>query len=158
MTLRSNSQIMDDNHVKASDSTGDRPASSHSVKLPEFWPDNSAAWFALVESRFFMRDIKNEWTRYDQVVSSLSKEILHLVLNLVTSPPEEDPYTTLKEWLQSSHELTNYQRIEQLLTMDPLGTRKPSELLGHMLELCPAGEESSKLFAFHFLHCLPQEL
>ena len=27
-----------------------------------------------------------------------------------------------------------------------------------MLELCPAGEERSKFFAFHYLHRLPQEL
>ena len=136
----------------------DRPESTHTVKLPEFWPENSAAWFALAESRFRMKDIYDEWTRYDHVVSSLTKESLRLVLDLVTSPPEDDPYTTLKERLQSSHELTDYQRIEQLLAMDALGTRKPSELLAHMLELCPAGEETSKFFAFLFLHRLPQEL
>ena len=42
--------------------------------------------------------------------------------------------------------------------MDSLGSRKPSELLAHMLELCPAGKETTKFFAFHFLHHLPQEL
>ncbi len=64
----------------------------------------------------------------------------------------------LKARLLDSHQLTDYQRIEQLLAMDSLGARKPSELLAHMLELCPAGEETSKFFAFHFLHRLPQEL
>jgi hypothetical protein len=57
-----------------------------------------------------------------------------------------------------SHQLTDYQRIEQLLAMDSLGGRRPSELLAHMLELCPVGEERSKFFAFHYLHRLPQEL
>jgi len=134
------------------------PAPSQSVKLPEFWPENSAAWFALAESRFRMRNIFDEWVRYDHVVSSLSKDSLRLVLDLVTSPPEDDPYTTIKDRLQVSHQLTDYQRIEQLLAMDALGSRRPSELLAHMLELCPAGEETSKFFAFIYLHRLPQEL
>ena len=80
------------------------------------------------------------------------------MLDLVTSPPEDDPYTTLKEMLLCSHMLTDYQRIEQLLPLDGLGSKKPSELLAHMLELCPASEEMSKFFAFHFLHRLLQEL
>jgi hypothetical protein len=80
------------------------------------------------------------------VVSSLSKDSLRLVLDLVTSPPENNPYTTLKARLLDSHQLTDYQRIEQLLAMDSLGSRKPSELLAHMLELCPTGEETSKFF------------
>jgi len=61
------------------------PAPSQSVKLPEFWPENSAAWFALAESHFRMRNIYDEWVRYDHVVSSLSKDSLRLVLDLVTS-------------------------------------------------------------------------
>jgi len=149
---------MNDDQEEGAGSARDRPESSHTVKLPEFWPDNSAAWFALAESRFRMRDIYDEWSRYDHVVSSLSKDSIRLVLDLVTSPPEDDPYTTLKARLLDSHQLTDYQRIEQLLAMDSLGARKPSELLAHMLELCPAGEETSKFFAFHFLHRLPQEL
>jgi len=149
---------MNDENEEGAGSARDRPESTHSVKLPEFWPENSAAWFALAESRFRMRDIYDEWSRYDHVVSSLSKDSLRLVLDLVTSPPEDDPYTTLKARLLDSHQLTDYQRIEQLLAMDSLGSRKPSELLAHMLELCPAGEETTKFFAFHFLHRLPQEL
>jgi len=93
-----------------------------------------------------MRDIYDEWTHYNHVVSSLSKDSLRLVLDLVTSPPENNPYTTLKARLLDSHQLTDYQRIEQLLAMDSLGSRKPSELLAHMLELCPTGEETSKFF------------
>jgi hypothetical protein len=114
------------------------------VKLPEFWLENSAAWFALAESRFRMKNIYDEWVRYDHVVYALSWDSLRLVLNLVTSPPEDEPYTSIKESLQSSHQLTDYQRIEQLLAMDALGSRRPSELLAHMLELCPTREETSK--------------
>ena len=70
---------MNDNQEEASGFARDCPASSHSVKLPEFWPDNLAAWFALAESRFIMRDIYDEWSRYDHVLSSLSKDSIHHV-------------------------------------------------------------------------------
>jgi len=67
---------MNDDQEEAFGSTRDHPALSHSVKLPKFWPENSAAWFALAESRFRKKDIYDEWTRYDHLVSSLSKESL----------------------------------------------------------------------------------
>jgi hypothetical protein len=105
-----------------------------------------------------MRRIYDEWDRYDHVLSSLSKDSLRLIMDLITSPPEDEPYSELKARLLSSHQLTDYQRIEKLLSMESLGDRRPSELLAHMLEMCPAGEERSKFFAFHYLHRLPQEL
>jgi hypothetical protein len=137
-----------------------RRAATHnavpSVTLPPFWVDNPAAWFALAESRFRMKGIYEEWDRYDCVISALSKESLRMVMDVITAPPDDDPYLTIKDRLLSSHELTDYQRIEQLLAMDGLGSRRPSELLAHMLEVCPAGEERSKFFAFHFLQRLPR--
>jgi len=126
--------------------------------LPPFWGDNVAAWFASAESRFRMKRIYDEWDRYDIVVSALSKDDIRLVLDLVTAPPDDDPYTSLKARLLSTHVKTDYQRIEEMLAMDALGSMKPSQLLAHMLELCPADEERTKFFAYHFLHRLPQEL
>jgi hypothetical protein len=42
--------------------------------------------------------------------------------------------------------------------MEPLGGRKPSELLAAMLELCPRGHETSIFFTHLFLKRLPAEL
>ena len=135
-----------------------RMQATTSVTLPPFWPENAAAWFALAESRFRMKRVYDEWDRYDYTISSLSQDSLRLVMDVITSPPEDEPYTAIKTRLLSSHEQTDYQRIERLLSMESLGDRRPSELLAHMLEICPAGEERSKFFAFLFLHRLPQEL
>ena len=131
---------------------------SPSIVLPPFWTTNVTGWFAMAESRFRIRRIYDEWDRYDNLVSALTADSIRLVLDVVTNPPEEDPYTHLKERLMGSHQLTDYQRIEQLIAMDSLGDRKPSQLLAQMLEVCPAGEERSKFFAFHFLQRIPQEL
>ena len=67
-------------------------------------------------------------------------------------------YTALKTRLLDAHQLTDYQRVDQLLKMGDLGARQPSELLAAMLELCPRGQETSLFFTHLFLCCLPAEL
>jgi hypothetical protein len=91
-------------------------------------------------------------------VGSLPRESIRQVLDVVERPDEATPYTSLKERLLAAHELTDFWRIEKLFHMEPMGAQKPSELLNHMLELCPRGEEKNKFFLFLFLQCLPKEL
>jgi hypothetical protein len=88
-------------------------------------------------------------------VAALSRECIQSVFLLVTSPSEDEPYKSLKDGLLYNHQLTDYQRIEKLHTLDALGSRKPTQLLSEMMELCPQGEQQSKLFAFLFLYRLP---
>jgi hypothetical protein len=92
------------------------------------------------------------------LVGSLPRDAIRRVLDVVERPDEETPYTSLKNRLLSSHELTDFQRIEKLFQMEPLGGRKPSDLMNQMLEICPRGEERNKFFLFLFLQRLPKEL
>ncbi len=115
------------------------------VHLPPFWTDTPASWFALAESRFRIRDITDELTRFDFLVSSLTKESVRLVLDLVETPPEENPYTALKERLLSSHQLTNFQKIEKLHQLANLGAqtlRTPDSDVG----VVPEGTGSQRVF------------
>jgi hypothetical protein len=128
------------------------------LRLPEFWPDTPAAWFVFAESKFRLKNISSETIKFDLLVGSLPRESIRQVLDVVERPHEDTPYTSLKERLLAAHELTDFQRIEKLFQMEPLGARKPSELLNHMLELCPRGEEKNKFFLFLFLQRLPKEL
>ncbi len=64
----------------------------------------------------------------------------------------------LKARLLAAHQLTDYQRVEQIFQLPPLGAQKPSELLAEMLRLCPRGQENSLFFTYLFLHRLPREL
>ncbi len=57
-----------------------------------------------------------------------------------------------------SHELTNFMRIERLMQLEPLGDKKPTQLLAEMMELCPQGEESNMFFLLVFLKQLPEKL
>ena len=89
---------------------------------------------------------------------SLSKESIGRVLDLVENPLLFTPYTILKARLLDAHQLTDYQKVDSLLKMEPLGARRPSELLAAMLEACPRGQETNIFFKHLFLCRLPAKL
>jgi hypothetical protein len=109
------------------------------VKLPPFWPPSPALWFSQAESLFMCRGFTDQVQRYYHVVSVLPHKSLRLVADIVEVPPDQEPYTTLKQRLMALHQLTGFQRAEKLLQMPPLGARKPSDLMAAMLEVCPRG-------------------
>jgi hypothetical protein len=125
------------------------------ITLPPFWTDNAAGWFAHVESRFRAKGVMDEWDGFDHTVAALSKEIIQLCFHAVAHPDDDEPYSVLKEDLLQQHTLTKYQRIERLLAVGPLGSRRPSQLLAEMMELCLDDEEASCFFVFFFLQRLP---
>jgi hypothetical protein len=96
-----------------------------------------------------------EWDRFDHTITTLSKEIIQLCFHAVAHPDDDEPYTVLKEDLLQQHSLTKCQRIERLLSVGPLGSRRPSQLLAEMMELCHDDEEASCFFVFFFLQLLP---
>jgi hypothetical protein len=64
----------------------------------------------------------------------------------------------LKEALMQAHQLSDYQRVELLSKVEPLGSRKPSDLLAAMIELCPRQHLDSPFFLYFFLQRLPREI
>ena len=128
------------------------------LKLPVFWADAPVAWFAAVEAQFQLRRVWSEDKRFCNVTAALDKMTLKKVVHLVVTPDIRLPYTKLKEALLASHQLTDLQRVELILAMEPLGSRKPSELLADMWEVCPADEHNSKFFAALFLQRLPSHI
>jgi hypothetical protein len=96
--------------------------------------------------------------KFDLVVGSLPCGSIRQVIDVLERPHAETPYTVLKKRLLSSHELTVFQKIEQLHKVESLASRRPSKLLSHMMELCPRGEENNKFFWFLFIQRLPREL
>jgi hypothetical protein len=126
------------------------------LRLPDFWSDAPAGWFLYAESQFRIRNITSEVDRFDHLVGALPKSSVRLVIDALESL--DRPYSALKQRLLASHELSEFQRIELLFKMEPLGSRKPSELLSHMLEICPRGEERNRFFIFLFLQRLTKEL
>ena len=52
----------------------DKPPRFRDIKIPPFWSDRPASWFALAEARFRSHDIVFEQAKFDHVVGALSKE------------------------------------------------------------------------------------
>ena len=129
----------------------DAPLRFRDIKLPSFWSDKPASWFSLAEARFRTYGVTGEQAKFNQLVGSLSKESIGRVLDLVENLLLFTPYTILKARLLDAHQLTDYQKVDSLLKMEPLGTRGPSELLAAMLEACPRGQETNIFFTHLFL-------
>ena len=134
------------------------PQRVYNVALPPFWPDRVTAWFATVEARFRLNAVQDEQVKFDLVVNALSESSAGPALDVIERPSASCPYTVLKHRLLSAHQLTDYQKISKLLRMEPLGGRRPSELLAAMMDLCPRGEEGNIFFTHLFLERLPAEL
>jgi hypothetical protein len=54
-----------------------------------------AVWFAQAEAQFFLAAVSSEKTKFIHVISQLDHRYAAEVEDIITSPPERNPYTTL---------------------------------------------------------------
>ena len=128
------------------------------IELPPFWNDAPVAWFVAAEAQFELRHVDSQKECFCHKTTALDKLSLKKIVHLLANPDPILPYTKLKEALLASHILTDFQRVELLLAVEPLGGRKPSKLLADMWELCPDNQHNSIFFAVLFLQRLTREI
>jgi hypothetical protein len=114
-----------------------------SLHLPEFWPDAPANWFIHANSKCCLKSFTSESDQYDHLVGGLHRSSNCLVLDILKQPDATTPYTSLKERLLSSHELTDFQKIERLFEMEALGPRKPFRASRRNARDLPQGAEET---------------
>lgn len=118
------------------------------VKLPPFWPDKPALWFAQVEAQFVLASITRESTKFNHVVSQLDGRYASEVEDVIIAPPVDEPYTHLKKELIKRLGKSQEQRVRQLMMAEELGDRKPSQFLRHLRSLAgPTSIEDSLMRA-----------
>jgi hypothetical protein len=107
------------------------------VRLPPFWPDRPALWFAQAEAQFELAAITRQKTKFSHVVAQLSQQHAAEVEDIITFPPEQEPYTYLKSELIRRLSTSREQRVRQLLSHEKMGDRMPSQFLRHLKGLAP---------------------
>ena len=123
------------------------------VKLAPFWPDKANHWFFMAEAQFVLGQVTKEETKFAHVVTQLDSVTADQVLDILSDPPV-DPYTALKARLTKTYAITDSEKASQIIDMDGLGDKTPSQCMTTMLNLVPTGEEPGFLFREHYLRQL----
>jgi hypothetical protein len=85
------------------------------VRLLPFWAEWPAMWFAQAEAQFTFASISSEKTKFFHVISQLDHRYALKVEDIITFPPERDPYTMLVRRVSSREQHTH-----QLLTLEEM--------------------------------------
>lgn len=130
---------------------------TQTVRLPPFWKDNPNLWFAQVEAPFAIHRITGDESKYRYVVLHADQTVLPLVADLITNPPEQDKYLTLKDRICSVLGETSATKIRRLLGSHELGNEKPSIFLQRLRNLA-AGQVNDEILKTIFMEQLPENV
>ncbi|KAK5649818.1 hypothetical protein RI129_000847 [Pyrocoelia pectoralis] len=86
------------------------------MRVPPFWPNDPELWFAQIENQFQLSGITTDGTKYSYVAGSLEARFASEVRLSITQE----------------------QKTKQLLELEELGDRKPSQFLRHLQQLAGA--------------------
>ena len=128
--------------------------STVSIKLPQLWETNAAAWFVITEAQFSNAHITVDTTKYNYVISSLSNELAGKIIHVITNPPTNDKYVSLKNVICKLLEPSESSKAKELANLSGLGDHTPSQFLNHMRRLNGKYEETP-LYKEMFLSQLP---
>jgi len=96
------------------------------------------------------------WFYYIQwVLTPVQKKLARDILYIPDLPP--NAYELLKEQLLCLYDKGEKDRCRRLLSMPPLGGRRPSELMAEMLQLCPRDDVDGKIIRYMFLSRLTMQ-
>lgn len=105
------------------------------VRLPPFWPQEPAVWFAQVESQFTISGITTDATKFHYVLAQLEHQYAAEVKDLIVTPPATNKYDKLKSELIKRLSASREKAVKQLLIHEELGDRKPSQFMRHLQHL-----------------------
>lgn len=143
-----------DHPVQANVSSSTVRANFSRIEFPKLTNTQSVEyWFIRLESWFRLQNITDENVRYEAIVASLTPQLFDQVVDIVTAPPQIDPYKTLKAALINKFTDSEYTRVDKLLSTVPLGAQRPSHLLA---EISRAGAtRDEKILRVCWLRRLP---
>lgn len=109
------------------------------VKVPPFYPEKPALWFAQLEGQFILSKITTDETKFYYAMAQLEPQYAEEVEDIITSPPAQGKYDKLKSELIKRLSASREKRVRQVLTGEELGDKKPSQFLRHLQNLAGPG-------------------
>ncbi|XP_064470047.1 uncharacterized protein LOC135384791 [Ornithodoros turicata] len=119
------------------------PLAAVAVKLPPFFDPNPSVWFLQVEAQFHLAGISSQLTKFYDVMSALTPSAADGVYDILANPPPTTPFDQLKQALLQRTTSSSRSRLQQLLSLEELGDRRPSQLLRRMRQML--GDNSASL-------------
>ncbi|XP_064481083.1 uncharacterized protein LOC135394293 [Ornithodoros turicata] len=131
-----------------------------SIKLPPFWDRNPPTWFIQAEAQCHLSGITAQTTKFYYVIAALSPSAADEVYDVIASPPADCPYDKLKSALLKGTTCSDCARLQQLLSAEELGDRRPTQLLRRMKQLLGDGtvSTSDSFLRELFLQRLPRNV
>lgn len=115
-----------------------------SVRVPPFYADKPALWFMQLESQFVLSNITSDSTKFHYAIAQLDSVYASIVEDIITGPTAPNKYEQLKTELIKRLSVSREKKINQLLTNEELGDRKPTQFLRHLKSL--AGKDVPEEF------------
>jgi hypothetical protein len=75
--------------MQTTDSSVPAEISRVAARLPPFWAEHPAVWFAQAEAQFTLAGINSERTKFYYIISQLDNRYATEVEDIITSPPEK---------------------------------------------------------------------
>lgn len=160
-SLVSNPKIGEGSSSQHHPETLSETGESHSIKLklPQFWERSPVPWFVQAEAQFSLTRTTSDISKFNYVLAALPQNVIESVLDYIEKPPRTEIYIGLKTLLIERHSLSESKRIEQLISGEVLGDRKPSEFYRYLKQLAgSSGTIGEQLIKSLWLRRLPQSV
>lgn len=105
------------------------------VRIPPFWVEEPAVWFSQIEHSFILSGIKDDDTKFYYVTSNLENRYAAEVKDIITNPPAKGKYENLKSELIKRVSTSREKQLQQLISHEEMGDRRPSQFLRHLQHL-----------------------
>lgn len=108
------------------------------VRVPPFYPVKPHLWFAQLECQFSLANITTDETKFHYAFGQLDPTYAAEVEDVITASTfatAKDKYVQLKTHLIKRLSESRQKKVNQLLTREELGDRKPSQFLRHLKQL-----------------------
>jgi hypothetical protein len=74
------------------DSSPNADVARVAVRLPEFWTNRTASWFAQAEAQFHLAGVTSEHTKFYYVIAQLGENYVEEADDIINSPPQRDSH------------------------------------------------------------------